>query len=75
MLCASSCSSGLRIAWSGFGQSGFLTVNIFKRELKSKIGMGLKEREREELFTLKEEQMSNSFKNKNNPFPAAVIMK
>lgn len=47
MLCASSCSSGLRIAWSGFGQSGFLTVNIFKRELKSKIGMGLKERERE----------------------------
>lgn len=23
------------------------------------------------MFTLKEEQMSNSFKNKNNPFPAA----
>lgn len=47
LLRASFCSSVLRIDWSGFGQFGFFTVNIYRRELKSKIGVGLKKRGRE----------------------------
>lgn len=66
----------LRIAWIGLGQFGFLQSIFQERtEKQSRYGIKKREREREELFRLKEEQMSDSFKNKNNQFPAVVILK
>lgn len=64
----------LRIAWIGLGQFGFLQ-SIFQERTEKQSRCGIKKREREELFRLKEEQMSDSFKNKNNQFPAVVILK